>query len=283
MSIENTRSLVDTEIPSGNENFRLIIEGLGWVFKKNDKWKIWFPKAPDHDLKVFVWRGIGAQNTLTPYPNMPMILEPGHTITIDHKANHTFQGPPVFGEHIFKIDKPDYHKNVKLKPNATLMNKASVLNLKDTEMTPVMIKKRFRVIKNRTPTNTYLDLGFAIKGFLRVEHGSENAHTKINIKEKGGGIKLDERLEYSSGGSETYTILISNHCNKPECLTKSDFVYYYNIIDGNSTDGNRYDLEYIPRVLGDSKTEKSKVDVKRRGLLAPCNVIYSGDDPEGGG
>ncbi len=126
MRIDNLEEKIKAVDP--NDNFTLVLDGLGLIFGKDDEWRVWFPTSWDHKIVVSVYEGIGGN--LKKIEETPP-LEPGTVISIKHKGAEPFSENPDFGETILNIGK--YHTNLKLKSKKKLEKHGILLKLKDTK------------------------------------------------------------------------------------------------------------------------------------------------------
>lgn len=247
-------------------NCGIEIEGLAWLFNKGSEWKVWFPDAKDHDLKINVKKN---KKEL-----FSIVLKVGSEISITH-SNALTENLREFTD-VLNIS--DYHSKLKVLTNKPdLKTKASILSLKyATFGSGTRGKRKFNIWKvkhkNGKPETKSLMhrvdkpkiFDVSVNGDVKVDVSEKTPYTMITINDS-----PFITLPYTQNGTDEYEINISNHCNNEGCEDKSDFPHYYEIFEPKTLNESGQKVTFELELLPVNATVK-----------APCNIIYSEYDPE---
>lgn len=268
----------DLENTSEN-NLKIIIQGLALSYfdNKTKQWKIFFPKAPNHNFKMVVRKReiptnkVIEQNTFELFKANEKLYTAGkiEVITDQISGSSNFD-PDLLRE---TLDLSELHgEALPLTSDQSkyagflLLNQAILTSKTDTQPVESEIWRvepfpnpEYKQFIERRIAGTVFDCGF------RFEPGSK---TEIRIESKlGFNIVLHHQENI------THEIVFDNDCHLEETpCVESDFKFYYKIIDEDKLQEKRR-FELIPVSTDDKAPVGSCVNGKVSEVIIPDGLI----------
>lgn len=279
MNLTNFTSTLD-EVDQTN-NLKIIIGGLALSYfdMKSNQWKIFFPKAPNHNFKMIIRKRdlatgkVIEQNTFELFTANEEFFTAGKIEVITNQKS----GGSVFEPDLLKktLDLSELHgealhltSDKRKYAGFLLLNEARLADKTDSESVELEIwkvepfpnPKSKEFIEKRT-AGMMFDCGF------RFEPGSK---TEIRIESKlGFSVMLNHQENIS------HEIVFDNDCHKENTpCAESDFKFYYKIIDEDKLQVKRR-FELIPVSIDDKAPVGSCVNGIVKNLIIPDGLIIT--------
>ncbi|MFN0140047.1 MAG: hypothetical protein ACKVQW_08170 [Pyrinomonadaceae bacterium] len=250
MQIDNT-DVLDAAMPSKNLTIKIVGLALTCWDATTTQWKVFFPKAENHFLKLVIKKEIGGRLFTESVFNFPNESNrPGSEIelTPDSKNRQVIYDSQV--EEILDLKKL-HEEDIPLVADKTKYIGFLTLNgaVLRSEYDSLTNPSKFEVWETRpevdpttktlvrSPTNEYTwTIATAFSTGFEI---SSTEKTTVDLKKVFG---FDLTLDFNEP-NVSYEITFSNDCEGEDCNEISDFKYYYNIIDVNAlTQKRKFEL-----------------------------------------